>query len=306
LARRQTLVGESASSASRNEQEARMQSVERHVVEEGADAWRTDGEIDPRYVVPGLSRGLALLQLFTRQKPEQKLTEIAEGLGLSRSATYRLVYTLEMDGFLRRDSNTRRYRLTAKVLSLGFEFLYAQPLTDAAQPFLRGLSERTRATAYLVVVDGWEAVHLAKMAPSVALITNLQIGGRFPAHAIASGRMILAHMDDAELRAVYRRLKAERQSTPNPDSFEAFRADAEADRRRGYVLGRSLFEPAISACAAPVRDRQGKAVAALSVIAPHSFVDEMGGEAELSGIVMAVAQSFSAQLGFVASFDENK
>ncbi len=80
--------------------------------------------------MPGLSRGLALLQLFPRSKPAKTLAELAAGLGLSRSATYRLVYTLEADGFIARDAETRRYRLTSKTLDLGFEYLHAQPITE--------------------------------------------------------------------------------------------------------------------------------------------------------------------------------
>lgn len=258
----------------------------------------TDEEVDARYIVPGLSRGLALLQLFSPQKPEQKLTEIAEGLRLSRSAAYRLVYTLEKDGFLSRDAGTRRYRLTAKVLSLGFEFLHAQPLADLALPFLRALSEQTRATAYLVVLDGWEAVHLAKVAPPVALITNLRIGGRYPAHMIMSGRMLLAHVDEARLRAIHKRLRKECRDTPPPEPFEAFRAQAAADRARGYALSRSWYESAVSACAAPIRDREGNAIAALAVIAPHAFVQDVGGEPKLSAIMRSVVAAFSAELGF--------
>src|SRR5262245_8682051 len=102
-----------------------------------------DGEtIDRRYLVPGLSRGLAALALFTRRDPALTLVEVAKGLGLSRSAAFRLIYTLEKDGFVARDEETRRFQLTSKVLSLGFEFLQSPAVTEVAQPYLRGLSDR--------------------------------------------------------------------------------------------------------------------------------------------------------------------
>jgi IclR family pca regulon transcriptional regulator len=236
--------------------------------------------------------------LFTRRQPEQKLTEIAAGLGLSRSATYRLVYTLENDGFLRRDPNTRRYRLTAKVLSLGFEFLFAQPLTDIAQPFLRQLGDLTGATAYLVILEGWQAVHLARAAPSATLITNLQIGARFPVHAVSSGRMILAFLEDEKLHEVYRLLKRECKTVPVPSTFEAFRAAAKKDRDRGYVLHNSMFEPAVSACACALRDRSGAAVAAVTIVAPHSLFDDGARQRKIVGDVRSVADAISRQLGF--------
>ena len=253
---------------------------------------------DERYMVPGLSRGLALLQLFTREKPEQKLTEIAEGLGLSRSATYRLVYTLETDNFLRRDPVTRRYRLAAKVLSLGFEFLNSEPLTDIAQPHLRRLSDLARSVAHLVIRDGSEVVYVARVAPPVALVTNLQIGARLPAHLTATGRILLAFLPEEELRSVYQRIKSDSESTQKPPSFEALKTAAKADRDRGYVFNRSTFDPSVFSLACAVCDRAGDAVAAVNVVAPLSTIENLGGEAKLFQEVRAAADAISRQIGF--------
>jgi IclR family pca regulon transcriptional regulator len=257
-----------------------------------------DEGVDRRYIVPGLSRGLALLQLFTREKPEQRLTEIAMGLGLSRSAAYRLVYTLEHDEFLRRDPTTRSYRLTAKVLSLGFEFLLAQPLTDVAQPFLHQLSGLTGATAYLVIVDGWQAAHLSRDAPSATLITNLQIGARFPAHALSSGRIILAYWDESNLREFYALLKRECKTVRVPATFEELLAGLREDRARGYSFDKSLLEPAVSAVACAVRDRSGSSVAAICILAPHALFREATKRRKIIGYIRTIADAISRQLGF--------
>jgi IclR family pca regulon transcriptional regulator len=266
--------------------------------DDAAVADEAEPAIDGRYIVPGLSRGLALLQLFTRRKPEQKLTEIAEGLGLSRSATYRLVYTLENDDFIRRDPVTRRYRLTAKVLSLGFEFLFAEPLTDIAQPFLRHLSDITGATAYLVVIEGWQVVHLVRVAPSATLITNLQIGARFPAHAVTSGRVILGYWDATRLRHFFSLLKRECKTVAVPATFEAFQASLDKDRERGYAFSKSIFETAVSACACAIRDNSGASVAAISVVAPHSLFEDAANRRRVIEAVRETANRISGQLGF--------
>jgi IclR family pca regulon transcriptional regulator len=266
--------------------------------DDAAVADEAEPAIDGRYIVPGLSRGLALLQLFTRRKPEQKLTEIAEGLGLSRSATYRLVYTLENDDFIRRDPVTRRYRLTAKVLSLGFEFLFAEPLTDIAQPFLRHLSDITGATAYLVVIEGWQVVHLVRVAPSATLITNLQIGARFPAHAVTSGRVILGYWDAIRLRHFFSLLKRECKTVAVPATFEAFQASLDKDRERGYAFSKSIFETAVSACACAIRDNSGASVAAISVVAPQSLFEDAANRRRVIEAVRETANRISGQLGF--------
>lgn len=263
-----------------------------------ADTVAADEAIDERYIVPGLSRGLALLQLFTRSKPEQKLTEIAEGLGLSRSAAYRLVYTLEKEEFLRRDPHTRRYRLTSKVLTLGFEFLNSEPLTEIAQPFLRRLSDLTGATSYLIGLEGWHVVHLARAAPSATLITNLKIGARFPVHAVTSGRVILANIDEERLRGIYKELKLRCKTVAVPATFAAFQSGLEKVRERGYDLSKSMFEAPISACACAVKDRSGNAVASISIVAPHALFGDRMQQAKIANTVRSVVEELSAQLGY--------
>ena len=259
-----------------------------------------DDSIDERYMIPGLSRGLALLQLFTRDRPKQKLSEIAEGLGLSRSATYRLVYTLEKDGFLYRDPVSRHFSLTSKVLSLGFAFLHDQPLTDIAQPFLRAASEAARSASHLVVLERWEAVYLARVSPAVTLISNIPVGTRLPAHAAASGRVLLAGLDDEHLRTTYALLHAECRTVDTPASFEAFETATTADRQRGYVYQASRFNPSLVSCACPVRNRTGAVVAAMNVVLPQSLADEAGGEPVLRKIMLKASEGLSRQLGYGA------
>ncbi len=256
-------------------------------------------QIDPRYIVPGLSRGLALLQLFTRQKSFQSLVDLAEGLGISRSAAFRLTYTLEKDGFIERDATTRRFRLTSKVLTLGFEYFNSQSITELAQPYLRKLSDATSASSHVVILDGWHAVYLARVAPpSVGLISNLQVGSRQPAHLTASGRVLLAHLKEDELRSTFERLKKECRGYRLPKSFLQMKRQAQEDRKRGYVFHESLLDPGLASCAFPVHDSIGKAVAAITVVGTMRHLKEFGGESALTRSIFAATSEISKQLGF--------
>lgn len=255
-------------------------------------------QIDPRYMVPGLSRGLALLQLFTRQKPSQTLAELAAGVELTRSAAYRLVYTLEKDGFIARDPSTRRYALTSKVLTLGFEYFNSQTITNVAQPFLQALSDATSASAHLVILDGWHAVYLARVSPSVGLVSNLQVGSRQPAHITASGRMLLADLPEPRLRTIHALLRRECRTAPAPDSYEALRRQANEDRARGHVFHQSVIDPGLASCAAAVRDGSGAAVAAITVVGPDRNLAQFGGEPALARLIGEATAAMSAKLGY--------
>jgi len=253
---------------------------------------------DPRYIVPGLSRGLALLQLFTKVTPALSLADCARGLHLSRSAAYRLVYTLERDGFVARDEDTRKYRLTARTLSLGFEYLHSLSITEVAQPYLRELSDRTSAAAHVAILDGWHAVYLARALPSVRLVGNLQIGARLPAHLTASGRIMLAFQDDDRLQKIHQRLRREARVAPTPPSLHELQAHARADRRRGYVFHRSTIDPGLVSLACPVRDHDSATIAAVTVIVPEKLSDAFGGERALRPLVAATAAEISEKIGY--------
>lgn len=255
-------------------------------------------DVDPRYIVPGLARGLALLQLFTRERPARTLAELATGIGLTRSATYRLVYTLDKEGFIAREPEGRHYRITSKALTFGFDYLNSQGVTEIAQPFLRRLSDKASAAAYIVILDGWHAVYLARVVPPVALVSNLQIGARHPAHVTASGRIMLAHQDEERLREVFKLLKQKCRAVPPPASFDALALQAAQDRRRGHVFHASILNPGIASHAAPVRDRGGAVVAAVTLIGPEQHMHKIGGERTLKGLVGETAMAISEKIGY--------
>jgi len=253
--------------------------------------------IDPRYIVPGLSRGLAMLQVFTRQNPAHTLAELAAGVELSRSAAYRLAYTLERDGFIAREKLTRRYRLTSKVLALGFEYFNSQTITDLAQPYLQRLSEAAAASCYLVILDGCHAVYLARGAPAAGMVSSLPVGSRQAAHLTASGRVLMGHLTDAKLLEISQKLSREYPTKPVPSGAELI-AQAREDKARGYVFHPSVIAPGITSCAGPVRKSSSEAVAAITVIRPSRQMEVLGGEQKLASMVVETTTALSREVGF--------
>jgi len=253
-------------------------------------------DVDQRYIVPGLSRGLALLTLFGK-KPEMKLAEIAVGAGMSRSAAFRLIYTLEKENYIRRDPLTRRYSLTSKVLSLGFVYLNSQPLVELVHPYLRRVSAATNAAAHLIQRDGTWAVYLARVAPNATLVANLQVGRRLPVHATASGRVLLSGLDGNAIKDLYEEMRREHREPP-PPSLKYLIARAVEDRARGYVMGESMFDPGVMSFAAPVRDGTEAVIAAMNVVGPRSLMERLGDAAAINKIVGKQAHDLSEAIGY--------
>ncbi len=119
---------------------------------------------DGRYRVPGLIRGLALLEAFSGERSSLSLADLSRVLGASRSSTFRIAYTLNELGYLVRDDATKSYRLGSRVLGLGFGYLSSLELAESARPHLEALRDRTDCSAHLAVLDGVEIVYVARYA----------------------------------------------------------------------------------------------------------------------------------------------
>lgn len=254
-------------------------------------------KLDERYLVPALARGLALLECFGPDREEQSLVELARGIGMTRSAAYRLVYTLAELGFLARDPERKTYRLGPRVLNLGFAYLASQELAEIARPHLEALRDRTDCSAHLAVLDGTEIVYIARYADKKALTSRISVGTRFPAHATSMGRAILAQLPADEVRRRFSGRTLARFTAATPTTLKALLATLEEDRARGYILSRSNFEAGIASVAAPLLDADGNVVAAINISTPESTVSAGALETAIKDQVVHAAKTISEWLG---------
>ena len=249
-----------------------------------------------RYVVPALERGLKVLQLFDRSRVELAPPEIAKALGLPRTTVFRLTQTLENLGFLER--NGAAFRLGPAVLRLGFEYLASLELTEIARPVVEGLRDETNCAAQLVIRDGREVVVVLKAATASMFASNVTVGTRFPAHATILGRTLLCELPDEDLARLFpeKQLKSFSQNTPK--TLAELTALLAEDRRRGYAISEGFFERGISALAAPVRDRTGRIVAAVSLTLQRQSLEPKELRDKLIEQVRAAAAELSQRLDF--------
>ncbi len=251
-----------------------------------------------RYVVSGLARGLRLLELFDRTRPEWTLAELTAATGLPRSTTYRLAVTLERLGYLDRTEPHRTYRLGARVLHLGFEFLGSQELVDVAHAPLERLSARTGGSTHLAILDGTDAVYLLRVAGPNRLVSNVRAGTRLPAHATVMGRALLSGHGLEALRARFGDAPLAAATRETATTIEALQAQIREVRTHGYALSVAGFEAGISSVGAPVRDAAGDVVAAINFTGPDSQFDRARLEAKVVGAVRETARGISQRLGW--------
>ncbi|MBS0589732.1 MAG: helix-turn-helix domain-containing protein, partial [Proteobacteria bacterium] len=98
----------------------------------------------PKYRAPALDKGLDILELLARTPGSLNLTEVAQGIGYSKSEIFRMLQVLEARGYLVREANDSAYALTNRLFLLGMERPPIKDLTEAALPVMHRLAEQTR------------------------------------------------------------------------------------------------------------------------------------------------------------------
>jgi DNA-binding IclR family transcriptional regulator len=246
--------------------------------------------------VPALTRGLDILRLFKRTRPVIGAPDIARELGIPRSTVHRLTQVLEGMGFLQKTNGDRDYTLGPAVLTIGFEYLGSLDVVDLADPHLRRLRDDTGYSAHLVVRNGTEIVYLSRYPGHATVSSSIAVGATLPAHATVIGRALLADLPADELRALYAGHPMTGYTDETPTTIAKLEALLAEDRRRGYVAAASFFEPGLTTVAAPVRDRQGRVAAAISVTALGITIPFEVVHGELKDKVRGAADAISAML----------
>lgn len=184
--------------------------------------------------IPSLEKGLAVIELFSAENPEWSLSQIARELQITPGSTRRILRTLELLGYA--VATEGRFRLTARVLKLGFAYLSSQPFSAAAKPLLRSLAVKLTANCIISVLDGRDVVYVARETYKEFTHHYVHVGARFPAYATAPGKVLLASLapDELERRLDGWKLEA---FTPNTvPSLDALRQELEETRQRGWAI----------------------------------------------------------------------
>jgi len=233
---------------------------------------RRDGTIG------ALLHGLAVLDMFTQDRPVIGIAEVARELGVHRSTASRLAATLATAGYLEVAGEQGRYRLAAKLAVLGEVAAAGSDLRGAALPALRDLVSLLGETGHLGVLEGTEAVTVAVVDGWQTVRMHSWVGKPSPAHCSSIGKALLAGLAPADFAARY-------PDRDLPASTEA------------TITSREELEPHLCCVAAPVFGRDGMVTASISVSGPASRLRNPAAVAAVAAAVRHAARQVSARLG---------
>lgn len=248
-----------------------------------------------RRTVSTVERALDMLVYFTNsEQPDLGVTEVANGLGLSKTVVHRLLTTLVSRGFVAVDQRSRRYRLGPAALALGSAYRDRLDVRRLVEPWLRQLSERTNETATLSFRQGSSRFYVDQVTPAREVRMTVAIGEPFPLHAGSSSKAFLAFVDAAE-REHYLRLPLAPLTARTVVDVDALRPELELIRARGWASSEGERQTGAASVAAPVFDRGGEPIAVVSVCGP---AERFAGELDaIVAELLSATTAISSELG---------
>ncbi|HEU5099826.1 MAG TPA: IclR family transcriptional regulator [Roseiflexaceae bacterium] len=231
----------------------------------------------PSYHVPALEKGLDILECLAAQGVPLTQAQIARSIGRGANELFRMLTTLERRGYIRRDPLTGAYGLTLRLFELSHTHTPLQGLLRAAAAPMRALTEATRESCHLSVIEREHLVVLAQEESPARIRLSVEVGGAFPLLHTVSGRVLLAYLDEQaradllEREGEHARLSAGEQAL--------FRERLLLIRSRGYDASVSETTDGVSDLAVLVGSPTSRVRAALTIAAltrrRETFVEEM-------------------------------
>ncbi|MDT0319822.1 MULTISPECIES: IclR family transcriptional regulator [unclassified Streptomyces] len=248
--------------------------------------------------VPAVSRALDILELFLDGDGTLSAPEITRRLQLPRTTVHELVTTLAARSYLVPvPEQPGRYRLGVRTYQLGSRYAEQLDLAAEGQQVARAVAETCGETVHVAVLEDADVIYIAKVDSTHAVRMVSAAGRRLPAHCTAVGKMLLASLPPDELAERLASAGELRAMTPHSITEpDALRAALDEIRERGLASEQRESNPDVSCVAAPVRDRAGRVVAALSVSVPMIRWSEER-QAELADLAVKGAGQLSERLG---------
>jgi len=241
-------------------------------------------------------RALQVLIMMAEEGQDLGIREIARRLKVSSSIVQRYVSTLVECGFVERAEDGQKYRIGYRAFQVGQAYVARSNLQQVCQPELRHIAEKDQINVYLGVLRDRSVIYLETMQSSGPIAIISSPGTRGELHSTAFGKVLLADFTDDEIE---RKLGPQPYVAKTPKTkttFDLLIEDIRQVRKDGYAISDGENLANVFAVGVAIRDRTGRAVAAISGALPRSDMTEADRE-RLQDVIIAAAQRISIRLG---------
>ncbi|WP_422926313.1 IclR family transcriptional regulator [Singulisphaera sp. PoT] len=245
---------------------------------------------------PAVRQAFAIVECVAAEIDGLTLTEISERLELPKNAVFRITRTLGGLGYLDRETDSLRFRLTNKFLTLGQPRGSSKSLAECAFPAMRTLRDSCKETVQVGVRSEDSGVIVEVLDGLYPLRIAVSPGLRFKLHDNAPGKCLLAYLPESDRAELIDRLELPPSTSRTITDRKRLRLECDRIVARGFATDEAEADEGIHCLAAPIFDRHRQAFATIWVSSPSRRMPEES-FAATALLVMESAAEISQELG---------
>ena len=248
-------------------------------------------------IIGSVAKALQILNLFTIEKNEWGITELANALNMQKSTVFRLVDTMAMQGYLRKTSSEAHYRLGLKIFELGSVVFSNFNLKDVANSYIHSLSEKCGETVHMGIINENSVMSIEKSDSKNSLMSTVLIGKTSPLYCTSVGKVLLAFIDEDKCVRLLKNIKFNKYTEYTITDCNLLLEELEKIRDNGYAVDNMEHEFGIRCIAAPIFDCNNICVASMSISGPSIRITPDKDE-EYARMLMDTCSIISKELGY--------
>jgi len=227
-----------------------------------------DAEDRQRVGVQSLGRAFAILEEIARHREGVGLADLSKLVGLHNSTTFHLAKTMVSLGYIRREKDSKRYRVGRLLFALAASALDEIEMVNVATPALEDLSRETGESSHFAVRMGDAVVVIARTSGPGAFHLTDRVGVLRPAHCTALGKVILASLRQDQLERFLARVELKPSTAHTITESPVLLREIAEIRRSGIAYDDGEFNLEVRCVAVPVKDFTGQIIGALGISGP--------------------------------------
>ena len=250
--------------------------------------------------IPAAESTLNLLQAMAEIGQPATAARLAKRIGIPRSSCYQLLEVLKNQGFAIHFKQDRRWGLGLSAWELGSAYQRHEPLERLAKPVITtlvsDLAQKTPVVGHLGVLDGSDVLYLLEQRPAKSLKLVTDVGVRLPAHLTASGRAMLAHLDQKQLSASFRGRELSTRTNLGPKTLQELKQLLSQEKEQGFALEVDEVTMGYASVGVAIVDHLGHPIAGLAITLQSRELEKLQ-LSQLAQVLIASANDLSRKFG---------
>lgn len=223
--------------------------------------------------IKSLGKALRVLDCFSEQEPQWRVTDLARTLQMPKSTVSNILTTLEAAGYVRQTPDGS-YRLGLRVFELGFVARSTLGVREHVLPILEEVLRATDEIVYLTIPREGQVLYIEALYPTKRLIQYSIVGRTGPMHCTGCGKAMLAYLRPEEVKAVVHTHGLPRFTDATITTWDDLMVELDEIRRRGYAIDRGEHSAGVRCVAAPILGPGGRLLGAISLSGPPLHMTE--------------------------------